>query len=172
METCCSEKDKNVQCTFQIDTFCKRWHKKSILCHKAGKVEPCSECVTVTCKQNKNHSFAVKCHESFNTDIACKKKCEASMHCGHICDDTCPNCTKNGAYLMCIQKQEVDLPCGHVGCTYCFGFTVPCKEICDFQCTHSECEHSCSEFCTDCSKPCKWYCDHYICTKSCSEFCD
>ena len=172
MEIYCSERNKNVQCTFQIDTVCTRWHKKSIPCHKAGKVGPCSEYVTIACKQNKTHSFTVKCHESFNVDIPCPQKCETSKNCGHPCNDTCLNCTKNGSHLMCIQKQDVDLPCGHSSYTYCFGLTLPCKDICDFQCTHYECDHSCSEFCSECSKPCEWSCDHYRCTKICSEFCD
>ena len=131
IETLCSESEENLKCRTLVKVkVCKKNHENIIPCYRVREAasKPCTKSVTVDCKLNKKHAFAVKCSRSSDSNIPCPCKCKTPKLCGHECDGFCRDCSDNAAHLMCIQTSKVNLLCCHSSWTYCFGFTVPCKE--------------------------------------------
>ena len=131
-------------------------------------------CIVVACKQHENHTFSVKCCESFDNKPLCPEMYETTIFCGHMCQDMCQSCSKTRTHLISIQNSEVDLQCGHIVTGHIILVSqIPVRRVVTFAAsiqivnTHVQ-THALHVP----SHVTGYICDHYVCTKTCSEFFD
>lgn len=126
----------------KLNKGCSKDHTCKKICH-----EECEECTEIVQKKKScGHEFKMQCSGDPEV-MVCKKKCKKVLECGHwctrMCNEACEPCRQNiekvipkcghsvktacgkdVTELVCQQKCELDLACGH-----------KCKESCAGKCT-------------------------------------
>ena len=109
-----------------------------------------------------------------NEPIRCEEKCSAILPCGHLCGESCSECTFKGHHVRCTSACSRELPCGHKCTAICHnGLCPPCRLPCERSCGHGGCSQPCGYICDPCVKQCFWNCPHTgFCTTMCCLPCD
>ena len=103
-------------------------------------------------------------------EIICQQKCEVILECGHKCKGTCGKCLQGTLHIKCESKCGKILPCGHPCQQKCSAECI-CEQKCENICPHGYCDDQCCKICVDCEEKCKIGCIHKKCFKKCGEIC-
>jgi hypothetical protein len=151
--------DLELPCKHKVNVKCHLAEEGSLICkEKVKKHLPCG------------HDCTIECHVDAK-DIVCKVGCEKKLACGHICQGSCTACQI--VHQKCKKECQKRLICSHPCWSNCGDPCGPCKERCEYRCSHRDLGRlPCSELSVNCQLHCMWQCPHQTCSKRCSQKCD
>lgn len=170
---CSSKTPERKQCQQQCQIQLKCGHKCEEKCFEIP-CKPCSKLIEIDPICQHKNKIQVKCSDdAYLYQNACKKVCNQTLQCGHVCNGMCgKDCFSGYLHKKCQQKCIKKLPCGHRCAEKCADRCSPCQKECKNKCSHSKCQKKCGLECTRCMEKCEWQCNHKKCNLLCHEICD